>query len=281
MSIWMPSAPKKGKAKAKGKAKPSVLIPKRDEYRLPVQIVDPRGMTENDADFLEVMMEHQPRSSLKPGDVVLLRECPQGLRLRMQPRMIPLLWKVRFVVSSWTFELHQLAHAYPDKIMGIDHAVSMVEATSTVKPEHYTRPVVYAHAMPHGKWPDTAYWFREYFVKRVWDPNIEDFRTKRVKALQKINVRDPAIDWPTVLDEAKAPFLGYDVDEIVRPYVFDMAPDLYKNGENIGKPLPHEEAAIHTACLLGFEAPLLGDLSTGVDPHFVGSPRLVDEILGD
>lgn len=254
MSIWLPN---KNKSPT--------------EYGLPINIVDPKGMTPDDDDLLRVMGEHQPKTKLKEGDLVYLTECPPALRMRMKDRMIPLVWKVRFIVSSWTFELHQLAHSFPDRILGLDHAIHMIDSHSTLAPNRYTRPVIYAHAMPHGKWPDTAYWFREYRM----EPNRYG-EMQRNTLLKKVAVRDPNVEWSQVLDEAQAPFMGYDLDEINRPYVLDMAPDLYGDGENLGRPLPHEEAAIHTACLLGMESLLLGELSDGVDPYYLGGPGLVD-----
>ncbi len=264
MTIWTPS---KKKTKARATSLPSEgwpprirgsVTPSKSEYRLPIEIVDPNGLTLEDAEFLDAMMEYEPHTNLRPGDLAYLTECPPYLRskLRLEGRLVPLMWKVRFIVSAWAHELHNMAHAIPDRIVGVDHAFALVEESS-LDPKRYNHAVIYAHAMPHGQWPDTSCWF----------PN---------RCFRKVVVRDPNHDWPVVLDEAKAPFLGYDTDRIMRPFVWQMAPDLYRDGENVGKPFAHEEAAIHTACLLGMEPLLLGDLSSGVDPYYVGSPRALD-----
>ncbi len=266
MTIWTPSK-KKTKAKSSILAPaegwpprvPGTVIPKRGEYRLPVEIVDPGGLTEDDAEFLDVMMEYEPETQLSTGDMAYLMECPPHVRskLKLQDRKVPLMWKVRFIVSAWAFELHNMAHSIPDRLYGVDHAYSVVESESCLDPKRYNNAVIYAHAMPHGLWPDTAFWF----------PN---------RCLKKVVVRDPNREWELVLDEAKAPFVGYDTDSFMRPFVWSIAPDLYGDGDNIGKPLQHEEAAIHTACILGMEDLLLGDLSEGVDPYYIGAPRVLD-----
>jgi hypothetical protein len=253
MDLWAPE--KKGKARGD-----HGLVLRRGDYTLPLNIIDPSGLTPSDGEFIDLMLEHQPKTSLKEGDIVKLKEVPPYVRsrLNMQRRLIPVFWKVRFIVSAWAFEVHNLAHHYPDSVAGIDHAVAMLESQGQLPEDRYTKAVVYAHAMPHGMWPDTAFWF----PRRV---------------LKKVTFREMNPGWPTVLDEAKAPFVGYDDEQIARPFIFDMAPDLYGDGENIGKPFEHEEETVHTMCLLGMEPFLLGDYADGVDPYYFSERKpLID-----
>jgi len=253
MTLWTPKKTKVAKI-------PQAAVDRSGSgYGLPVEILDWDSMTLEDEELLDALNEYQPNTNLKAGDLAYLQRCPPSLkdRLKLQGRLVPLVWKVRFVVSAWAFNLHNVAHSYPNKIVGIDHAVSLLEQEGSLRESQFDHPVIYAHAMPHGLWPDTAHWF----------PGA---------SLRKVVVRDTNPEWPVVLDEAKAPFVGYDTDRILRPFVWKMAPDLYASGENLGQPLPSEEAAIHTACLLGMETMLLGDLSRGVDPYYVGNPHVVD-----
>ena len=254
MTLWTPDRAIKTPVR-KTKSKTKVYDPTREhEYRLPMHILSPQSFTEEDGEFLDAMREYDPATNLKPGDVVRILEVPPYLRnkLRFERRLVPVFWKVRFVVSAWAFELHNMAHALPTRFAGIDHAVNMMEVESKLEERHYQKPFVYAHAMPHGKWPDTAAWF----------PG---------RVLRKATVREANPGWDMVLDEAKAPFLGYDEEALLRPFVLPLAPDLYGDGENIGKPFNHEEATIHTMCLLGMEDFLLGDHANGVDPRFIES----------
>jgi hypothetical protein len=231
---------------------PKAPIPRaQGTYRLPVMLLG--NETDEDLTFVKAMTYFEPHSNMREGDLAYLIKCPLPLRqqLQQQERLIPLIWKVRFVVSAWAFDLHKLAHTYPQRVAGVDHAIAMM-----ADGRHH-RAVIYAHAMPHGQWPDTACWFAE-------------------NQLRKVSLREPVQEWPIILQEAKAPFIGYDTERIVRPFVFELAPDMYKSGENVGKPFEHEEATIHTACLLGMEPLLLGELSQGVDPRYIGDPRLWD-----
>lgn len=213
-------------------------------YRLPVKILNSYGLTTVEEELVTAMEEHTPDTKFRPGDLAYLLHAPDYVRIKFET--VPRFWKVRFVVSQWAHELHQMAHADPERVMGVDHAVALLEAQGSLTERNYNRPWIYAHGYPHGRYPDTASWFPE-------------------RALRRVMLRENNQEWETILDEAKAPFLGY--EDMAAGFAFDLAPDLYAKGENLGRPFYHEEDTFHTACLLGMEEPMMKP----VDPYIVGS----------
>jgi hypothetical protein len=227
----------------------SLPLPKPDPYTLPIQVVDPKSMTLSDAELITAMSEYTPVTAFRPGDLAYLTEAPP--RLRVARNALPRMWQIRFVISAWAHEIMRLVHSV-DRVMGIDHVISLLESQD-MQPDRYRKPIVYAHGFPHGMYPDTTAWFPE-------------------RVLRKVVLKDSNQPWPAILDEAKAPYLGYNESGLMVPYTFDLAPDLYSNGENLGKPFSFEEATTHTACLLGMEEVLFKP----VDPYEINNPFAVD-----
>lgn len=223
---------------------------KHNEYKLPIKLIGEDGDYRHDDEMLlDLMLEHPPETKLWEGDVVKLKEVPPLVRNRFRESGLglPVFWKVRYVVSKWAFELHSIAHSFEHELDSSQLSALMSE--SELRPDMYGDALVYAHALPHGMWPDSANWFP-------------------ARSLRKIVIREENPDWEIVLDEAKAPWLGINTDFLGRPFVWDMAPDLYRDGENVGRPFDHEEATINTMCSLGMEDFLLGDHSAVGEHYF-------------
>lgn len=228
------------------------------EKDVPVEIIDPGRFSERETELVDALCASAPDTELKRGDLAYLTNCPAHVRRHLEAtgRLIPLIWKVRFVVSLWAYEAHNLVQRCGEEI-GLDRLVSLLDAHAPAALQAPDMPVVYAHGFPHGQWPDSA----------IWMPG---------DALRKIAIKDPNVRWPEILDEAGAPFHGYDPSQYRRGFVWQLAPDQYREGENIGKPMFSEEETVHTACLLGMEQLVLGALSEGADPYYVGDPKIID-----
>lgn len=209
-----------------------------------VKRLDP-SLRMEDEDLIQALDAYPPKTRFKPGDIASIIDAPEYLLARR--RMLPRYWQIRFVVSAWAYELMRLRHNNQGiTIYGLDHAAALIEERRGLLPQRYARPIIYAHGFPHGAYPDTACWFAE-------------------RCLRKLPLRGPTENWELILDEAKAPFLGYNGELLAAPFTFDIAPDLYSSGENLGSPFIFEETAFHTASLLGMEQRML----SAVDPRFI------------
>jgi len=204
-----------------------------------IQIIDPTCITDEDLELIAAMDAYVPRTKFKRGDLAVLRGIPDMLRIKHEKAGIPQFWQIRFAVSMWSYELMVVLQGTPG--LGMDAAISRIQ----VPPSEYDRPMIYAHAFPHGENPDTAEWFTELELRRV-------------------NLRAPTEDWPVLLDYAKAPYAGPDTENLCFPGLFAIAPDYYAHGENIGKPFPCEEATYHTAALLGLESAMSVPIRPGL-----------------
>lgn len=200
---------------------------------LPIKIFEPDHITDVDEEILLAMTEHPPASKFSSGDLAYLK--PGYVRNPDDP--LPSLWQVRFVVSAWQHELMMLANSIP--LRGIDHAMAIMDRHRFERGS-YEKPWLYCHGFPHGLYPDTAKWYPE-------------------RALRRVTLRERNQEWETILDEAHAPFVGVDTSHIATPYHYDLAPDLYSSGANLGRPFSFEEATVHTAALLGLEPLMFSD----------------------
>lgn len=211
-------------------------------YELPIHILDPNAIDEADEEFLYAMADYAPNTKLKPGDLAYLTEATPFLRMRGE--LLPRFWQIRFVISSWTYELFRLAHS-PERLesegLMLDRAIAMLDEQK-FSPTRYEKPVIYAHAFPHGLYPDSATWFPEWVLKRV-------------------SLRENNQHWERILEEARAPYAGYANRNLIAPYTLDLAPDLYKDGSNVGRPFSFEDATTHTLALLGGEEPMFRPVS--------------------
>lgn len=209
---------------------PKIVCPEDPDYELPISIVDPRGITENDEELIQAMAQHSPKTRFKAGDLGYLREVPFNLRTRNA--VIPRIWKVRFVITAWAYELLATAMNHGGNI-GMDRALSLLEHIN-FNPMHTKKPMIYAHGYPHGVHPATAAWIPE-------------------RALRRLVFREQNMPWYGVLEEAGANFYGYDTDKIPTSFHFSLAPDDYRSGSNIGKPFHHEEDVTHLLASNGLE----------------------------
>jgi hypothetical protein len=242
------------------------ITPDDDEYQLPIVITGSMDFSEDEAEIIRLMGEHEPNTMIRAGDIVKLKRVNFYVRNRFkdQRRRIPLYWKVRFVVSKWAREVHQYAQHYPGD-MGMDSLAACIDVESQLDRTDFDTPTFFCHGLPHGQWPNSACWLEHGDIQIV---PVTEFNP----------------EWQQICHEAETTYLGHDVERMNRSFVFDLAPDLYGLGKNKKKPFEHEEDTVHTLCLMGQEKYLLGDRATGLDPHEIESrsrppvdPDLLDE----
>ena len=222
-----------------------IRAPDSPDYELPVVLIDPRSVSPQDEEMLQLLAEHPPQSKFKRGDLALLHgDIPHKMRLKMD--RIPRAWEVRFVVSRWAMELMLTLHSQI-QVGGTDHLRAIIESHGGLAPGKYSEPVLYCHGYPHGMYPNTTAYLREWNVKRL-------------------TVRDPVQPWRTIVEEAGASFYGYDSSQLVRPYNFELAPDDYSRGASLKHPFMHEEPNVEMLCLSGLEEYLF-------DPIIIGRKR--------
>ncbi len=197
-------------------------------HEMRIQIINPGGMTPEDAAFVDLLRKYPPKTRMASGDLAMLLEVPRHLSGQGP---FPNIWEVRAVYSRWQFLMHQLVHQSGG---AFDWAVAQIEVARRLPPNRYREAVVYAHAFPHGEWPSSAEWFMEANLKRLV-------------------IKAPTEDWQPILDEFSSPFVGYDLEAFGVGVVFDLAPDIYGDQRQKTRPLIFEEEAFHKACLLGLE----------------------------
>ncbi len=198
-------------------------------HELRIQVINPHGMTPDDAAFVELLQQYPPRTQFQSGDLAMLLEVPRHLT-QVEARF-PNIWEVRAVYSRYQFELHRLVHQTGGMF---DWAIAQIEMSRRLPPNRYCEAVVYAHAFPHGQWPSSAEWFPEWCLKRLM-------------------LRAPTPEWEPILDEFESPYHGYDPRDFGAGVVFDMAPDIYGDGRHHVHPLGFEEDSFHRIALMGLE----------------------------
>lgn len=205
--------------------------------------------------LVSLMEMYPPRTRLKPGTLAELIAhddfAKQAIQTEIKHRGgCPRVWQVRFVISRWAYDclsayastIEDIANEEldPENIHFIeenfyDHLYHWVEESTGRVAEF---PMIYAHGMPHGMYPNSAHWFREASLRRTV-------------------IQAPTEDWPVILDAAGAPYRGFEHEQLwAGNLMLDMAPDLYVAGrdEDI---FDFEEDAVHTAAGLGLEEKLL------------------------
>lgn len=213
---------------------PLVVCPTKPTYKLPIAIIDPHGFTENDASLVQAMASYAPQCRFQAGDLVMLTEVPGHLLRR--GAVLPRIWKIRFIVTRYAYELMQIAWQHGGNI-GMDRGISLLER-HRVDSSEYRKPVIFAHGYPHGMWPGTATWLP-------------------VRVLMRAPFREDNVQWRQIVESAGADFLGYDPERAQASIGFPVAPDDYSMGQNIGKPFDHEENVTHAACLSGLEEAMM------------------------
>ncbi len=216
-------------------------------YELPTHRL--RQLGESEQAFLETLERYPPRTKWKKGDLGRLRSVPHYMLKRP---MVPVIWQVRFIISLWTYEAYSLGNTYRNTGAWDDalyhykgDVFSLIHENARIPPAKFQKPVLYCHGFPHGDKPDSAGWFYEDHLVRHM-------------------TRAPTEEWPSILDQAGAPYQGFDLHDVPNGVCLDLAPDLYKGGQAIGRPFDFEEPAYQTLCTLGFENATMQD----VDPRF-------------
>lgn len=206
-------------------------------------LLDPSMVTEKDVELMTALDQYKPATNYRPGDLfTMVREqIPSWIVTKYgSPHEIPIVWKVRFVVSKWAWTLMSILQSNgTDWAMGPDHAAAQVER-SKLPAHRYYDALIYAHAYPHGINPDSAVFLEE--VDKKGRPNT-----------RRIFFREENPEWPVILDEARAPFFGIPTSSSKAPFTWNLAPDLYQDGENIGKPFRHEDDTVDALCMSGLE----------------------------
>jgi hypothetical protein len=230
-----------------------IIASPTSEYELPIVLIDPRSITPQHEELLSTLAEYAPRTRFKRGDLAMLRgEVPK--KVAMVQDRIPRVWEVRFVVSKWAMEAMLTLHSRLD-VNGADHLRAMIESHGGLPEYQYEQPVIYAHGYPHGMYPNTAAWLGEWNLKRLV-------------------LRDPIVAWRNVVEEAGASFYGYDSNGLTQPFHFEVAPDDYSHGSNLGRPFLHEEPNVESLCISGLEEYLF-------DPIVLGQRRRMKKIDRD
>lgn len=203
-------------------------------HELRIQVINPHGMTPEDAAFVSMLAEYPPKTKFQSGDLAMLVSVPKHFHSGLtftEPGAVPNIWEVRAVYSRFQFELHRLVHQTGGMF---DWAISQIEMSRRLPPNRYREAVIYAHAFPHGQWPSTAEWFPEWCLKRLM-------------------LKAPTPDWQPILDEFSTPYVGYDPRDFGAGVVFDLAPDIYGDQRGKTQPLVFEEESFHRAALVGLE----------------------------
>ncbi len=235
---------------------PQMLI---GDYRLPLTIIDESRLTDYDIGLIDTLGEIAPRTRFQDGDLCTIRPAPhmrrntvligkhhlpETLVTRFMSRglKIPRVWKIRSIISAWTFDVLSAIQA-GEFIYGSDHAHTLLDPQG-VKGWEFAQPLIYAHGYPHAMYPNTATYF---------DPEM----------LCLLPLREENVVWPEILDEAQTHFVGYKASGNV---VHDLAPNLYGQGVRLKHPFRHEEVGTHTAALLGFEEAMMVPISLDSPP---------------
>lgn len=216
-------------------------------YELPIVLIDPRSVTPLDEELLSVCAEYPPRTRFRRGDLALITgDIP--LKLRRDHERIPRVWEVRFVVSKWAREaMLTLQSTLGADLRGPDQLRSFIDNCGGLGEYQRETPVIYAHGYPHGIYPNSLAWLPEHQLKRI-------------------PFRDPIQPWRDVVESAGSHFYGYDSNGLVKPFGWELAPDDYSHGSNLGRPFNWEEPNVETLCLGGLEEHLF-------DPIIIGQTR--------
>lgn len=208
------------------------------------------SLSEADIALIEAVSYVAPDTSLGKSDICVLARPNRKQCMRRDP--VANMWQIRFVISGWTYGAYLAAYklqrdgTWHDCLRAHKNDVfSMLQALNHVPPSQFRSAVIYAHAFPHGLYPDSAEWFYETH-------------------LRPYALRSSHEDWPLILDSAKALYVGHADQPLA--VSLDLAPDMYRDGENLGNPFSFEESTVHTLALLGHEEFMVKP----VDPLTIG-----------
>jgi hypothetical protein len=216
-----------------------------EDYSIPLTILQEEFLTSNDEELMQALTQYRPRTKIKAGDFVMLDEIPAWLKNRP---ILPRCWKVRFVITAYAYHLMQLVEHHGGQL-GLDQAISFLEAQPYPAPRDYRKPMVYATGYPHGEYPDSAAWLPE-------------------PSLRRTIYKETQMAWFDIVNEAGAEYRGFDSEQFKSRFALDFAPDNYKDGNNLGRPFVAEEPLVNTLHFLG-----LGEMLEV--PHVQGEPDRV------
>jgi hypothetical protein len=207
-----------------------VVCHDHEDYNVPVAILDEKMLTMDDEELMQAMARYKPRTRFKEGDFVILTEIPDHLRWR---ETLPRCWKVRFVVTYWSYNLMCITQS--GGAVTLSQAINILENHKALHgATEFRKPMIYAHGYPHGEYPDTAAWLPEAMLRRTV-------------------FKETTSPWQDIVEEARAPYLGYDTDKVPTRFVLEYAPRNYRSGENLQRPFIAEEPLVNTLYFAGLE----------------------------
>lgn len=196
-----------------------------EHYKLSLNLLASRERLDMyDERLIQEMARFKPNTRVQEGDIVYLIRVPPWLNRR---QVLPRFWKVRFVVTNWAYRLMHMAIEARGMI-ALEEAVAMLQAASNFTERRAMAPMVFAHGYPHGAHPDSAEWVPEQLLKRTEESEL-------------------TASWDAILDEAEAPYIGYQIDHNIN-FDFDLQPSEYSVGRNLSRPFRAEEPVVHTLC---------------------------------
>lgn len=242
-----------------------IVCNEEEDYSFAINIFNKLGTNEMDEELLQAMLLYRPDTRFKDGDFALLMEYPNYL-IRKFKGLVPRVWKIRMVITSWAWDLLKVASVHQGVITA-KQAIRLLESQRGLGEfTHWGHPLIFATAFPQGWYPNSAAWIPDRFMRRLI----------RRQAHQK---------WSVMLPEQKADYRGYDTDTIRTNFMFDLEPARYQDGRDIGRPLEAEEAMVQTLYLSGLgpymelpykanEADRLPSIEEDHD-EFADQPRLI------
>ncbi len=202
------------------KPKTRQVVSYDESYKLSVAVIDELKLTPDDEEMMQAMAMYKPRTRFAEGDFVMLMRVPDHLRAR---EVLPRCWKIRFIITYWAWNVLRINKQYGGKI-SYQQAMMMLEDYRQVNGgQEYRKPMIYCHGYPHGMYPQSAAWIPEDCLRRTMFTEFNQ-------------------SWEEIVDEAQAPYLGYDVEKLRGSRIeFEVAPRNYRDGRNLKHPFRAEE----------------------------------------
>ena len=198
------------------------LIPSDDEeYSLPINMLTD-GTTEGEEELLAALTLYRPATRFREGDLAILLEVPSHLRKRP---VVPRIWKVRFVVTRWAWDLMKVATLHGGNLTA-SQAIMLLESYKHLEQHEYRRPLIFATGYPQGDYENSAAWLPEPLLKRLIR-------------------RETTQSWERILYNAHADYRGYDTEQFRTNFVLDLEPNNYKDGRSLQRPFDEELPLVH------------------------------------
>ena len=204
-----------------------------EQYQIPINILSDKPLSMHDELLIQEMTRYRPRTKIKEGDVLYLMAVPPWLW--HQRDEVPRWWKVRFVASYWAYHIMSVATKVGGGVT-VDHARQLLRGAANHVRGNARLPMVFAVPVPHGENANSA----------VWLP---------VELLKRTTLYEPNQHWRHIVEEFKTAYRGYELRPDIA-FHFDLEPDDYAKGQNLGRPLRAEEDLVDDMCAQGFETSL-------------------------